>query len=85
MYRKPDVNQLAFEDFVLPFGGKLRSDNRWGVLAKQIPWAAVEAEYAQQFFQEVLWFNENGHRVKSAWLGYLCMTGKWESSCTCHI
>lgn len=54
MYRKPHVNQLAFEDFVLPFGGKLRSDNRWVILAKQIPWSAVDAAYAQQFSQEDL-------------------------------
>ena len=52
MYRKPHVNQLGFEDFVLPFGGKLRSDNRWVILAKQIPWVAVETEYAQQFSKE---------------------------------
>ncbi len=52
MYRTPQVNQLAFEDFVLPFGGKLRSDNRWVILANQIPWAVVEATYAQQFSQE---------------------------------
>ncbi len=52
MYRKPDVNQLAFEEFVLPFGGKLRSDNRWVLLAKQIPWAEVETEYEQQFSQD---------------------------------
>ena len=52
MYRKPHVNQLAFEDFVLPFGGKLRSDNRWVILAKQIPWAEVETAYAQQFSNE---------------------------------
>ncbi len=53
MYRKPDVNQLAFDEyvdeFVLPFGGQLRQDNRWVRLAKQIPWAEVEAAYAQQF------------------------------------
>jgi hypothetical protein len=54
MYRKPDVNQLAFEDFVLPFGGKLCSDNRWVILAKHIPWEAVETAYAQQFSQEDL-------------------------------
>ena len=54
MYRKPQVNQLAFEDFVLPFGGKLWSDNRWVMLAKQIPWAVVETAYAQQFSQEDL-------------------------------
>ena len=52
MYRKPQVNQVAFEDFVLPFGGKLRSGNRWGLLAKQIPWSVVETAYAQQFSQE---------------------------------
>lgn len=54
MYRQPAVNQLAFEDFILPFGGKLRHDNRWVILAKQIPWAAVETAYAQQFSQEDL-------------------------------
>ena len=54
MYRQPAVNQLAFEDFILPFGGKLRHDNRWVMLAKQIPWAAVETAYAQQFSQEDL-------------------------------
>jgi len=54
MYRQPQVNQLAFEDFVLPFGGKLRSDNRWVLLAKQIPWAEVETAYAQQFSKEDL-------------------------------
>jgi len=54
MYRKPHVNQLAFEDFVLPFGGTLRSDNRWVLLAKQIPWAVVEVAYAQQFSPEDL-------------------------------
>ena len=52
MYRTPHVNQLTFEDFVLPFGGKLRSDNRWVILAKQIPWAAVDTAYAQQFSKE---------------------------------
>lgn len=54
MYRQPAVNQLAFEDFILPFGGELRHDNRWVMLAKQIPWAAVETAYAQQFSQEDL-------------------------------
>jgi len=38
MYHKDDANQLKFEDFYLPFGGKFRSDNRWVVLSKQIPW-----------------------------------------------
>ncbi len=54
MYRKPHVNQLVCEDFVLPFGGKLCSENRWVVLAKQIPWETVETAYAQQFSQDDL-------------------------------
>ena len=39
---------------MLPFGGKLRSDNRWVILAQQIPWADVEIAYAPQFSQEDL-------------------------------
>jgi len=52
MHRKPHVNQLAFEDFVLPFGSQLCSDNRCVILAKQIPWAVVKTAYAQQFSKE---------------------------------
>ncbi len=54
MYRKKDPNQLAFEDFYLPFGGKLRSDNRWVMLSKQIPWSAVEKEYIVHFSEDDL-------------------------------
>jgi len=49
MYRKSNPNQLAFEDFHLPFGGKLRSDNHWVILSKQIPWEEVEKEYIIHF------------------------------------
>lgn len=49
MYRKTNSNQLKFEDFYLPFGGKLRSDNRWVILSKQIPWAEIEREYMANF------------------------------------
>jgi IS5 family transposase len=38
-----------FEDFYLPFGGKLRSDNRWVKLAKLIPWDEIEEQYAEHF------------------------------------
>lgn len=38
--------QLEFEKFKLPFGGKLRSDNRWVKLAKRIPWEEIESLYA---------------------------------------
>ena len=49
MYRKKNTHQLQFEDFHLPFGGKLRSDNRWVVLAKQIPWYHIEQVYCANF------------------------------------
>jgi len=49
MYRKANLNQLKFEDFYLPFGGKLRSDNRWVILSKQIPWTQIEQEYSANF------------------------------------
>jgi len=35
---KNNEKQLKFEDFYLPFGGKLISDNRWVKLSKLIPW-----------------------------------------------
>jgi transposase, IS5 family len=44
---KNNEKQLKFEDFYLPFGGKLRSDNRWVKLAKLIPWHEFEALYAR--------------------------------------
>ena len=48
MYRH-NVLQPEFEDFYLPFGGKLRSDNRWVRMAKMIPWDEIESEYAATF------------------------------------
>lgn len=60
MYRKSDANQLKFEDFYLPFGGKLSSDNRWIILARQIPWDDIEKTYGQQFC------DDNGSPAKSA-------------------
>jgi len=52
MYRKDNSDQLKFEDFYLPFGGKLRSDNRWVVLSRQIPWFQIEDEYSTNFSQQ---------------------------------
>jgi IS5 family transposase len=49
MYRRPSPGQLSFENFYLPFGGKLSSDNRWVKLAELIPWQSVESDYAEQF------------------------------------
>ncbi len=45
MYRRKQ-KQLEFENFSLPFSGKLRSDNRWVKLAKIIPWEELESSYA---------------------------------------
>jgi len=44
-----DLNQPEFEDFYLPFGGHLKSDNRWVTLAKLIPWKDIEALYSKNF------------------------------------
>jgi hypothetical protein len=52
MYRKRDNDQLEFEKFYLPFGGKLRSDNRWVRLANAIPWDELEDHYASLFSKD---------------------------------
>jgi hypothetical protein len=49
MYRREHRHQLSFEDFFLPFGGKLSGDNRWTKLAELIPWDELEDDYAAQF------------------------------------
>lgn len=47
---KPEsMRQQEFEDFYLPFSGKLKSSNRWVVMAKQIPWAEFEDAYSKNF------------------------------------
>nr|WP_049755841.1 hypothetical protein [Desulforamulus reducens] len=48
MFRKLE-KQLYLEEFVLPFEGKLRADNRWVKLAKIIPWDTIEGRYAKLF------------------------------------
>jgi len=62
MYRKDDTNQLKFENFYLPFAGKLRSDNRWVILSKQIPWQQIEQQYSANFSDN----NKVGCPAKSA-------------------
>jgi hypothetical protein len=52
MYRRRDRQQLEFEDFHLPFSGKLRSENRWVKLAKMIPWDELEERYASLFSED---------------------------------
>jgi len=60
MYQKDNPHQLTFENFYLPFGGHLRGDNRWVILADQIPWRQIEDAYGELFS------NDNGCPAKSA-------------------
>lgn len=53
MYRIKDRDQLEFENFKTPFGGKLRSDNRWVRLASMIPWDDLEEKYSSQFSKDM--------------------------------
>ena len=46
MYRS-NLKQMEFENFNLPFDGRLRSDNRWVKLTKFIPWEEFEGAYAK--------------------------------------
>lgn len=48
MYRRSTPGQLSFENFYLPFGGKLSGENRWVKLAALIPWERFEKHYAEQ-------------------------------------
>jgi len=43
------LNQPDFEDFILPFSGKLRSNNRWVILSKIIPWDEIDKKYSKGF------------------------------------
>ena len=52
MYRKKD-NQQTIEDFILPFEGKLKADNRWVEMAEIVPWDEIEQEYAKLFENEI--------------------------------
>ena len=48
VYRVP-TGQVDFDNFAISFGGKLRRDNRWVILADIIPWDEFEKRYAAQF------------------------------------
>ena len=58
MYRKNNPHQLKFENFYLPFGGHLRSDNRWVILAGQIPWDKIEQSYGELFSDDIMYSRE---------------------------
>jgi len=48
MYRRKK-DQIEFKDFVLPFGGRLKGQNRWIKLAGLIPWDEFEEAYGRNF------------------------------------
>jgi len=47
MYQKKDRDP-EFSPLQICFGGKLRSDNRWVILADLIPWDEIEEKYASR-------------------------------------
>ena len=52
MYHRKDYDQLSIEEFFLPFGGKLRKDNRWVRLAAMMPWEYIDEVYARSMNEE---------------------------------
>ena len=53
MYRKCDSASTQPEDFEFPLSGKLSHDNRWVIMASQVPWSEFEEEYAKNFASEM--------------------------------
>ena len=52
MYYRNDPEQLSMEEFFLPFGGRLRKDNRWVRLAEIMPWTHIEEIYVRSMSEE---------------------------------
>ena len=52
MYRKDNPHQMKFQNFYLPFGGELSGENRWVILAEQIPWHRIEQNYCELFSED---------------------------------
>ena len=53
MYRNTNDGQTSIYDFILPFGGHLKEDNRWVQLRKHINWEIVDEEYQRNFKNKV--------------------------------
>ena len=47
MYHRNNSDQVYIDDFFLPFGGKLRKDNRWVRMAAMMPWEYIDEVYAR--------------------------------------
>ena len=52
MYYKEDKDQIGIEEFFLPFGGKLKKNNRWVKAAEIMPWDYIEEVYLRSMNQE---------------------------------
>lgn len=52
LYKKEFNNQPSFENFYLPFSGKLDGSNRWVTLSKIIPWDKIEEKYSKIFSEK---------------------------------
>lgn len=52
MYIKKSTNDQEFENFYLPFNGKLEKTNRWITLSKLIPWDKIEEKYSKIFSEK---------------------------------
>ena len=52
MYYKENTDQLGIDEFFLPFGGKLKKDNRWVKAAEIMPWDYIEEVYLRSMSQE---------------------------------
>lgn len=50
MYRIP-MHTPEFDQFDMVFGGTLKADNRWVILASLIPWDDVEEKYSKLFVE----------------------------------
>ena len=57
MYYKQNPEQETIEGFFLPFGGKLRADNRWIKLSNMMPWDKIEEVYSERMSED------NGRRA----------------------
>ena len=49
MYRNINDGQFSIYDFILPFGGHLKEDNRWVQLRNMIDWQMIDEEYSRHF------------------------------------
>lgn len=67
MYVMKSYAQRSFENFYLPFSGKLDPDNQWIVLSQLVPWELVQRKYAETFD------GYNGHVATDARIAFAAL------------